>query len=45
MATTPVEIPPTIAGESAAFLIMNRNKRGIAVDLRTGAGRGVFARL
>jgi crotonobetainyl-CoA:carnitine CoA-transferase CaiB-like acyl-CoA transferase len=23
--------PPTIAGESAAFLIMNRNKRGIAL--------------
>lgn len=38
-------VPPTIAGESAAFLIMNRNKRGIAVDLRTDAGRGVLSRL
>jgi crotonobetainyl-CoA:carnitine CoA-transferase CaiB-like acyl-CoA transferase len=38
-------VPPTIAGESAAFLIMNRNKRGVAVDLRTDAGRGVLSRL
>src|SRR5580693_4874093 len=38
-------VPPTIADESAAFLIMNRNKRGIAVDLRTDAGRGVLSRL
>jgi len=38
-------VPPTIAGESAAFLIMNRNKRGVALDLRTGAGRGVLSRL
>ena len=26
-------IPPTIEGESAAFMMMNRNKRGIALDL------------
>jgi crotonobetainyl-CoA:carnitine CoA-transferase CaiB-like acyl-CoA transferase len=38
-------VPPTIAEESAAFLIMNRNKRGIALNLKTGAGRGVLARL
>src|SRR5260370_24014406 len=38
-------VPPRIAGESAAFLIMNRNKRGIAVDLRQEAGRHVLARL
>ena len=38
-------VPPTVADESAAFLIMNRNKRGIAVDLRTGTGRGALARL
>jgi len=37
--------PPAIAGESAAFLIMNRNKRGIALDLKTEAGRTVLARL
>jgi crotonobetainyl-CoA:carnitine CoA-transferase CaiB-like acyl-CoA transferase len=38
-------VPPTIADESAAFLIMNRNKRGIALDLKTEAGRGVLSRL
>ena len=37
--------PPTIAGESAAFLIMNRNKRGIALNLKTEAGRMVLSRL
>jgi len=38
-------VPPTIADQSAAFLIMNRNKRGIALDLRTEAGRDVLSRL
>jgi crotonobetainyl-CoA:carnitine CoA-transferase CaiB-like acyl-CoA transferase len=38
-------VPPTVSEESAAFLIMNRNKRGIALNLKTGAGRGVLARL
>src|SRR5947209_3231944 len=38
-------VPPTISGESAAFLIMNRNKRGIALDLKTEAGRKVVSRL
>ncbi len=38
-------IPPTMGDESAAFLVMNRNKRGIALDLRTDAGRGVLSRL
>src|SRR5580658_8539652 len=38
-------VPPTVADESAAFLIMNRNKRGIALNLKMGAGRGVLARL
>jgi crotonobetainyl-CoA:carnitine CoA-transferase CaiB-like acyl-CoA transferase len=37
--------PPTINGESAAFMMMNRNKRGIAVDLKTGDGRGLLRRL
>ena len=35
-------VPPTISEESAAFLIMNRNKRGIALDLKTEAGRQVL---
>jgi crotonobetainyl-CoA:carnitine CoA-transferase CaiB-like acyl-CoA transferase len=38
-------LPPAIGGESAAFMMMNRNKRGIAVDLKTDAGRGVVRRL
>ena len=38
-------VPPTVGDESAAFLIMNRNKRGIALNLKTEAGRGVLSRL
>src|SRR4029077_16764277 len=38
-------VPPTVGDESAAFLIMNRNKRGIALDLRAEAGRHVLSRL
>ena len=37
--------PPTVSEESAAFLIMNRNKRGIALDLKSEAGRKVLSRL
>jgi crotonobetainyl-CoA:carnitine CoA-transferase CaiB-like acyl-CoA transferase len=36
---------PSIQGESAAFMMMNRNKRGIAVDLKTEGGRRVLRRL
>lgn len=38
-------VPPAIADQSAAFLIMNRNKRGIALDLRAEAGRNILTRL
>src|ERR1700722_2295572 len=38
-------VPPIVGDESAAFLIMNRNKRGIALNLKTAAGRGVLSRL
>ncbi len=38
-------LPPDIGGESAAFMMMNRNKRGIAVDLKTQAGQAVVRRL
>src|SRR5437588_9006463 len=38
-------IPPKIGEESAAFLMMNRNKRGIVIDLKTAGGRKVLRRL
>lgn len=38
-------LPPDIEGESAAFMMMNRNKRGIAVDLKSPEGRAVLLRL
>jgi crotonobetainyl-CoA:carnitine CoA-transferase CaiB-like acyl-CoA transferase len=37
--------PPFIAGESAAFLAMNRNKRSLALDLKTEEGKDLFRRL
>jgi len=36
---------PQVNGESAAFMMMNRNKRSIAVDLKTGGGRRVLQQL
>jgi len=38
-------LPPDIDGESAAFMMMNRNKRGIALDLKDDAGKAVLLRL
>jgi crotonobetainyl-CoA:carnitine CoA-transferase CaiB-like acyl-CoA transferase len=38
-------VPPTIGNEAASFLMMNRNKRGIAVDLKTADGQRVLRRL
>lgn len=38
-------VPPAIEGESAAFMMMNRNKRGIALDLKDEAGKAVLRRL
>src|SRR5262245_59831520 len=37
--------PPFIAGESAAFLAMNRNKRSLVLDLKPAKGQEVFRRL
>ena len=37
--------PPEINGEPAAFLMMNRNKRGIAVDLKQEGGKELLRRL
>ncbi|WP_418315708.1 CaiB/BaiF CoA transferase family protein [Piscinibacter sakaiensis] len=36
---------PQVNGESAAFMMMNRNKRSIAIDLKTEGGRQVLKRL
>jgi len=38
-------LPPAIEGESAAFMMMNRNKRGISLDLKHADGRAVLLRL
>jgi crotonobetainyl-CoA:carnitine CoA-transferase CaiB-like acyl-CoA transferase len=38
-------VPPDIDGESASFLMMNRNKRGIALDLKTRDGNDIARRL
>lgn len=38
-------LTPSINGESAAFLMMNRNKRGLAVDLKKPRGREILKRL
>jgi crotonobetainyl-CoA:carnitine CoA-transferase CaiB-like acyl-CoA transferase len=38
-------LPPDIRGESAAFMMMNRNKRGIALDLKRADGVAVLKRL
>ena len=36
---------PSIDGESAAFMMMNRNKRGLALDLKKPKGQEVLKRL
>lgn len=38
-------VPPDIGGEAAAFLMLNRDKRGIAVDLKTDSGREIVRKL
>jgi crotonobetainyl-CoA:carnitine CoA-transferase CaiB-like acyl-CoA transferase len=38
-------VPPKIRGESAAFMMMNRNKRGLVLDLKTPGGAEVLRRL
>jgi crotonobetainyl-CoA:carnitine CoA-transferase CaiB-like acyl-CoA transferase len=38
-------LPPDVNGEAAAFMMMNRNKRGMALDLKTKEGVEVFTRL
>ena len=38
-------VPPDINGEPAAFMMMNRNKRGIVLDLKQEAARAALRRL
>lgn len=38
-------IPPDIGGEAAGFMMLNRNKRGVALDLKTDGGKKVLHRL
>jgi crotonobetainyl-CoA:carnitine CoA-transferase CaiB-like acyl-CoA transferase len=38
-------VPPRIGDEAASFLMMNRNKKGIALDLKTEGGAKVLRRL
>ena len=38
-------VPPEIDGESAAFMMLNRNKRGIAVDIKRPEGVTLVRRL
>ena len=38
-------IPPKLGDETAAFLMMNRNKRGIVLDLKTEGGKTILRRL
>ena len=38
-------LPPDIKGESAAFMMMNRGKRGLALDLKAPQGQEVLRRL
>jgi crotonobetainyl-CoA:carnitine CoA-transferase CaiB-like acyl-CoA transferase len=39
------QLPPDINGESAAFMMMNRNKRGIVIDLKHDDGKAILRRM
>src|ERR1700719_1122099 len=38
-------LPPRVGDQAASFLMMNRNKKGIALDLKTPGGAKVLQRL
>ena len=38
-------LPPSVAGESAAFMAMNRNKRGIALNLKLAPAKEALERM
>jgi len=37
--------PPDVNGEAAAFMTMNRNKKGFALDLKSNDGKEVFKKM
>ena len=37
-------MPPFVGGESAPFMIWNRNKRSVVIDLKTEAGKAQLLR-
>ena len=38
-------VPPEVEGESAAFMILNRNKRGTAINLKSESGKAVLQKM
>jgi crotonobetainyl-CoA:carnitine CoA-transferase CaiB-like acyl-CoA transferase len=42
---TRLSVPPKIGDEAASFMMMNRNKRGIVLDLKKAGGAEVLRRL
>lgn len=38
-------VPPAINGESAAYMMMNRNKRGVVLNLKTESGKRALLKL
>jgi len=38
-------VPPTLDGESAAFMILNRNKRGVSLNLKSPGGKAVLEKM
>ncbi len=42
---TRFSVPPKVGDEAASFLMMNRNKRGIVLDLKTAGGKEILRRL
>src|SRR5262245_39734809 len=38
-------VPPEIGGESAAFMMLNRGKRGVAIDVRDPRGLAIVRAL